>query len=251
MGISTYQSYCGAQIFDAVGLRVGLRRPSTFSVRRRPSRASAWKRSRRRRSAAPPRRLRRRAGLSHRARCRRRVRLPHPRRGPCLDAGHGGDASACRAPQRAGPLSRIRPARERAGRQVQHHPRAVPHQDGGRARRAARAPRRGRAGGDDRAALLTGAMSFGSISKEAHETLAIAMNKIGGKSNTGEGGEESTASCPCRTAVQSARPSSRSPPGGSASRRSTWSTPTSCRSRSPRAPSPARAGSCPATRSTP
>ncbi|MQX95310.1 glutamate synthase subunit alpha, partial [Sinorhizobium medicae] len=37
----------------------------------------------------------------------------------------------------------------------------------------------------------TGAMSFGSISREAHTTLAIAMNRIGGKSNTGEGGEES------------------------------------------------------------
>ena len=37
----------------------------------------------------------------------------------------------------------------------------------------------------------TGAMSFGSISREAHSTLAIAMNRIGGKSNTGEGGEES------------------------------------------------------------
>ncbi|GAW29042.1 glutamate synthase subunit alpha [Carboxydocella sp. ULO1] len=36
----------------------------------------------------------------------------------------------------------------------------------------------------------TGAMSFGSISKEAHECLAIAMNRIGGKSNTGEGGED-------------------------------------------------------------
>ncbi|SFS38756.1 glutamate synthase large subunit [Paenibacillus sp. 453mf] len=36
----------------------------------------------------------------------------------------------------------------------------------------------------------TGAMSFGSISKEAHEDLAIAMNRIGGKSNTGEGGED-------------------------------------------------------------
>lgn len=35
----------------------------------------------------------------------------------------------------------------------------------------------------------TGAMSYGSISKEAHETLAIAMNRIGGKSNSGEGGE--------------------------------------------------------------
>lgn len=38
--------------------------------------------------------------------------------------------------------------------------------------------------------FVTGAMSFGSISKEAHEALAIAMNKIGGKSNTGEGGED-------------------------------------------------------------
>ena len=36
----------------------------------------------------------------------------------------------------------------------------------------------------------TGAMSYGSISKEAHETLAIAMNRIGGRSNTGEGGED-------------------------------------------------------------
>ncbi len=38
--------------------------------------------------------------------------------------------------------------------------------------------------------FCTGAMSYGSISKEAHETLAIAMNRIGGKSNTGEGGED-------------------------------------------------------------
>ena len=36
----------------------------------------------------------------------------------------------------------------------------------------------------------TGAMSYGSISKAAHETLAIAMNRLGGKSNTGEGGED-------------------------------------------------------------
>lgn len=38
--------------------------------------------------------------------------------------------------------------------------------------------------------FCTGAMSFGSISKEAHETIAIAMNRIGGRSNTGEGGED-------------------------------------------------------------
>ena len=38
--------------------------------------------------------------------------------------------------------------------------------------------------------FTTGAMSFGALSKEAHETLAVAMNRIGGKSNTGEGGED-------------------------------------------------------------
>ena len=42
----------------------------------------------------------------------------------------------------------------------------------------------------------TGAMSYGSISKEAHETLAIAMNRIGGKSNTGEGGEDPARNTP-------------------------------------------------------
>ena len=38
--------------------------------------------------------------------------------------------------------------------------------------------------------FVTGAMSFGSISREAHETIAIAMNQLGGRSNTGEGGED-------------------------------------------------------------
>ena len=57
--------------------------------------------------------------------------------------------------------------------------------------RSAGAARRGRAGQPrSSGASATGAMSFGSISREAHTTLAIAMNRIGGKSNTGEGGEE-------------------------------------------------------------
>ncbi|HCF80240.1 MAG TPA: hypothetical protein DER39_00850, partial [Porphyromonadaceae bacterium] len=38
--------------------------------------------------------------------------------------------------------------------------------------------------------FCTGAMSYGSISREAHEAMAIAMNIIGGRSNTGEGGED-------------------------------------------------------------
>lgn len=42
--------------------------------------------------------------------------------------------------------------------------------------------------------FCTGAMSYGSISMEAHSTLAIAMNRLGGKSNTGEGGEDAERS---------------------------------------------------------
>ncbi|MEO8259139.1 MAG: glutamate synthase large subunit [Acidobacteriota bacterium] len=44
--------------------------------------------------------------------------------------------------------------------------------------------------------FATGAMSYGSISQEAHETLAIAMNRLGGKSNTGEGGEDPARDVP-------------------------------------------------------
>ena len=46
--------------------------------------------------------------------------------------------------------------------------------------------------------FATGAMSFGSISKEAHETLALAMNQIGGRSNSGEGGEDPERYVPLR-----------------------------------------------------
>ena len=95
--------------------------------------------------------------------------------------------------------------------------------------------------------FATGAMSLGSLSPEAHETLAVAMNRIGGRSNTGEGGED-----PRRYTggdLPAARRSNRSPPPGSASPPPTWPTPTSSRSRSRKAPSPARAANCPATRS--
>ena len=84
----------------------------------------------------------------------------------------------------------------------------VPGQEPGRPRRAWRGRRARctrRAGSGERAPVpveevepvaaivrrfSTGAMSYGSISAEAHETLAIAMNRLGGKSNTGEGGED-------------------------------------------------------------
>ena len=97
----------------------------------------------------------------------------------------------------------------------------------------------------------TGAMSYGSISKEAHETLAIAMNRIGGKSNTGEGGEDPARYVLDANGDSATARSSRSPPAASASPATTWSTPASCRSRWPRAPSPAKAASCRATRSIP
>jgi glutamate synthase (NADPH) large chain len=62
----------------------------------------------------------------------------------------------------------------------------------------------------------TGAMSYGSISAEAHETLAIAMNRLGGKSNTGEGGEDAERSPPTQRRLASAAPSSRWPRAASA-----------------------------------
>jgi Glutamate synthase domain 2 len=93
-------------------------------------------------------------------------------------------------------------------------------------------------------------MSFGSISREAHTTLAIAMNRIGGKSNTGEGGEETDRFKPLPNGDSMRSAIKQVASGASASRPSTWSMPTTCRSRWRRAPSPARAASCPATRST-
>ena len=141
--------------------------------------------------APSPRRLRRRADLPQRARCRRRIRLSPARRGACLEPGHGRDAAACGAPQRAGSLPRVRAARERAGQRAQDHPRPLPHQESPR-KPAARPSTLDEVEPAQEIVkrFSTGAMSFGSISKEAHETLALAMNSIGGKSNTGEGGEE-------------------------------------------------------------
>ena len=92
----------------------------------------------------------------------------------------------------------------------------------------------------------TGAMSYGSISAEAHETLAIAMNRLGAKSNTGEAARTPSGS----TTRSGAARSSRWPRAASASPPSTSPTPTTCRSRWRRAPSPVRAASCRAARST-
>ena len=125
--------------------------------------------------------------------------------------------------------------------------------------------------------FATGAMSLGSISTEAHTTLAVAMNRIGGKSNTGEGGEDPAR---YRNELQGhpdqdgrhaqrrdrqGRRRGRHPAAGRRlaaledqagrlrplrrHRRVPGVAPTRCRSRWRRAPSPAKAASCPATRS--
>ena len=153
MGISTYQSYCGAQIFDAIGLRQAVRRPAISPARPRASTASGWRRSRVETVARHDGRVRRLAGLSHRAGCRRRIRLPHARRGAFLVAAVGVAAAARRARQRAGQVPRLREAAQRAGRAPPDDPRPVPHQGRGGGRPQARAARRGRAGQRHRQAL--------------------------------------------------------------------------------------------------
>ena len=191
MGISTYQSYCGAQIFDAVGLR------SDF-VERVLLRHRDAHRGRRPRARSPQETVRRHrdafgdvAGAHACARCRRRIPVPHARRGACLDARDGRDCCSTRcAATRSDKyrafakilneqaerlltirgLFRIKTAEE-DGRKP------VPLEEVEPAKEIVKR-------------FATGAMSYGSISREAHTTLAIAMNRIGGKSNTGEGGEE-------------------------------------------------------------
>jgi len=59
--------------------------------------------------------------------------------------------------------------------------------------------------------FCTGAMSHGSISKEAHECMAIAMNRLGAMSNTGEGGETPDGMFLRLTAIRATVPSSRLP----------------------------------------
>ncbi|PZQ17292.1 MAG: glutamate synthase large subunit [Ancylobacter novellus] len=189
MGISTYQSYCGAQIFDAVGLSkefvdkfftgtatpvggVGLAEVSEETVRRHvlafsdvPVLRSALDvggeyayRIRGEDHAWTPDSV---ADLQHAVRTRSYAKYEEFAR----DLNEQSE----RLLTLRG-LFRIRNAKER-GRE----PVAIDDVEP-----AADIVKR----------FVTGAMSFGSISREAHETLAIAMNRIGGKSNTGEGGEE-------------------------------------------------------------
>ncbi|WP_395450247.1 glutamate synthase large subunit [Aminobacter sp. UC22_36] len=189
MGISTYQSYCGAQIFDAIGLKtdfvekyftgtatniegVGLEEVATETVSRH---ASAF-------GEDPVLRNALEVGGEYMYRMRGEAHIWSPDAVASLQhAVRSGswstfkefsaqiDSETARAQSIRG-LFRIKLAEE-GGRKKVALDDVMP---------AAEIVKR----------FSTGAMSFGSISREAHSTLAVAMNRIGGKSNTGEGGEE-------------------------------------------------------------
>ena len=108
MGISTYQSYCGAQIFDAVGLHSALRREVLHRHRHHHRGRRPGRRSPRRRCAATRDAYGDNPIYRDHARCRRRLRLPPARRGPCLDAGQRRQAAARGARQLAGRVQGLR-----------------------------------------------------------------------------------------------------------------------------------------------
>src|SRR5271163_4143517 len=190
MGISTYQSYCGAQIFDAVGLKVdfvskyfvgthtriegvGLAEIAEETTRRHADafgEAPEFKTA----LAIGGEYAYRTRGEDHAWTAESVSTLQHAVRGNSLDRyrafakilneqserlltlrGLFKIKTAEDEKRKPVPLDQVEPAKDIVRR------------------------------------FATGAMSFGSISREAHTTLAIAMNRIGGKSNTGEGGEES------------------------------------------------------------
>ena len=153
MGISTYQSYCGAQIFDAVGLK------SDFVAEylhrhRHPHRRRRPRADRRGNRAAPSRRLRRRADLPQRARRRRRIPVPRPRRGPRLDRRHGVARCSMRCaatcPSSTAPIAKV--SNEQTERLLTIRGLFRLKTRGGR-RPQAGADRGGRAGQGDRQAL--------------------------------------------------------------------------------------------------
>ncbi len=185
MGISTYQSYCGAQIFDAVGLE------STFVEKYFTGTATTIE-------GADLHAIAEEALVRH-----ARAYGDDPLYRDMLDAG-GDYAFRLRGETHAWTPQSIAKLQHavRANSAPDYKSFAETINDQSERLLTIRGLMRFRFA--DRALPLdevepaaeivkrfaTGAMSFGSISREAHTTLAIAMNRIGGKSNTGEGGEE-------------------------------------------------------------
>ena len=190
MGISTYQSYCGAQIFDAIGLRsdfiakyftgtnsqvegIGLEEIARETVERH-SQAFSDEPVLREALEVGGEYAYRVRGEAHMWRPSVVADLQHAVRGQLPEKYRSFARAINEQTEQLLTLRgmfRIKTAEE-MGRKP------VPLDQVERAK-------------DIVKRFSTGAMSFGSISREAHTTLAIAMNCIGGKSNTGEGGEES------------------------------------------------------------
>ena len=189
MGISTYQSYCGAQIFDAVGLKSSFvekyftgTRTQIEGVGLEEIAQETFARHKLAFSNDPLHRDRLEVGGDYAFRVRGEThvwtpdsvaKLQHAVRGNSVEdyrefAAQINEQNAKLMTLRG--LFRIKEAEE-----MGHSP--IPLDE---VEPAVEIVKR----------FTTGAMSFGSISREAHTTLAIAMNRIGGKSNTGEGGEE-------------------------------------------------------------
>ena len=185
MGISTVQSYHGAQVFEAIGLHPdvveSLLLLDRLAHRRRRSGRDC------RRGAAPPRQ-----GLSQPAHGatgtgrRWRIPLPQRRRKPPLWSRIHRQIAAGGSHRQLPHVQAVCRAHQRPVERSQHAPRP----DGVQFATQTDLHRRGRTRRSIVKRFKTGAMSYGSISKEAHETLAIAMNRLGGRSNTGEGGED-------------------------------------------------------------
>ncbi len=189
MGISTYQSYCGAQIFDAVGLRsdfvakyftgtnsqvegVGLEEIAEETVERH---RLAF-------SDAPVLRDMLEVGGEYAFRIRGEAHMWRPSVVADLQHAVRGEipekyrSFAKQINEQSEQLLTLRGMfRIKTAEELGRKP--IPLDEVEPAKEIVKR-------------FSTGAMSFGSISREAHTTLAIAMNRIGGKSNTGEGGEE-------------------------------------------------------------
>lgn len=185
MGISTYQSYCGAQIFDGVGLSsqlvekyftgtattiegIGIKEIAEESVRRHRDAYSDNPIYNNMLDVGGQYAYRIR-GEAHAWNPESVSRLQHAVRGNLPDEYRNFSRSINEQSERLltiRGLMRLKPADQ-----------PVPLDE---VESAAEIVKR----------FATGAMSFGSISREAHTTLALAMNRIGGRSNTGEGGEE-------------------------------------------------------------
>jgi glutamate synthase (NADPH/NADH) large chain len=189
MGISTYQSYCGAQIFDAVGLKSDFvaqwftgTHTAVEGIGLAEIAAETAERHRLAFSDVPVLRNALEAGGEYAYRIQGEMHawnpdtvadIQHAVRGNLPEKYHSfakqlNDQSERLMTMRG--LFRLKDASE-IGRTP------VPLDEVEPAKEIVKR-------------FSTGAMSFGSISREAHTTLAIAMNRIGGKSNTGEGGEE-------------------------------------------------------------